>query len=459
MSVEVFDEEGELGPFASNSGYSDLIAASQDNPALKRFFDNASAEDDEVNAVAEELKKLAAGEPSDIAETAETLLRLIYGHELVYISNGTYDKPDDGEEVDKGGPGSGPQGGKHSQTAIHVERASGADIAKIQEEVNQGRFKGRARSAQDLILGMTTKSAYNEGSVPVQNLVARGDDGTFLGALQGTMFNGRFEIDTLAVNPRILNGDIAAKGTGTRLMQEAARVAGDYPIHLTSMDSQSDKFYQALGMSHPSPSRFEWNPTQVKAVAQYGVHKADEEFDAEAVLNAAREVEDEILAPLAGRLSTKKSDTDYDYDFELPGTIIKVDKDQHLVFGFFSVSQIDGKNITDTQGDVITPAVLESAAYDFVLNARKGGEMHEADKDGVVKGIGRLIESVVFTTEKQKAMLKSLHDQGIKEAVLDLKCICWFGGFHVDNMETWEKIVSGELKAFSIGGRGKRAVL
>ena len=37
MSVELFSDKGELGQFASNGGYSDLIAASQKDPVLKKF--------------------------------------------------------------------------------------------------------------------------------------------------------------------------------------------------------------------------------------------------------------------------------------------------------------------------------------------------------------------------------------------------------------------------------------
>lgn len=151
-------------------------------------------------------------------------------------------------------------------------------------------------------------------------------------------------------------------------------------------------------------------------------------------------------------------DQDVDkFDWEIPGTIIKVDDEKHLVFGWFSVIQILGEHVIDTQGDIITSSTLEEAAYSFVLNARKGGEMHRTGDSGIVRGIGRVVESVVFTKEKQQAMLKSLHDQGINDAVLDLCAIAWWGGFMIENAETWAKVKSGELKAFSIGGKGKRA--
>lgn len=143
-------------------------------------------------------------------------------------------------------------------------------------------------------------------------------------------------------------------------------------------------------------------------------------------------------------------------DFEIDGNFVKVDNDLHMVFGWFSIVAIKGQAVVDTQNDVIAPNVIEASAYDYVLNARRGGEMHETHPDGSVKVRGRLIESCVFTAEKQSVMLQSLHDQGIRDAVLDLKCDAWWGGFKIDDMETWGDVKSGRLRAFSIGGRGKR---
>jgi len=129
-----------------------------------------------------------------------------------------------------------------------------------------------------------------------------------------------------------------------------------------------------------------------------------------------------------------------------------------LVFGWFSIVEIDGRVVQDTQDDQIREEDLENTAYHFVLNARTAGSMHEHDDSGTIKGVGRLVESVVFTKEKQAAMLQSLDDQGI-EARLDLGCVAWWGGMKVDNAEVWDDVKSGKLKAWSIGGSGKRAAV
>jgi hypothetical protein len=144
-------------------------------------------------------------------------------------------------------------------------------------------------------------------------------------------------------------------------------------------------------------------------------------------------------------------------DFDFTGQVVKIDPVHHLVFGWFSIVEIEGKELTDTQGDIITSETIEFSAYDYVLHARKAGEMHGAGDDGKALGIGRLVESCVFTHEKQMAMLKSLHDQGITDALLDLRCVGWWGGFKIEDEGVWDRIQNSDLRAFSIGGRGKRS--
>jgi hypothetical protein len=117
--------------------------------------------------------------------------------------------------------------------------------------------------------------------------------------------------------------------------------------------------------------------------------------------------------------------------------IVKVDPDQRLVFGWFSVIEENGQPVVDSQGDVIDEVELEKAAYDFVLNARVASEMHKNI------GIGDLVESMMFTKEKQKVL-------GI-----DLGKVGWWGAFKVSDDAVWESIKKGEYPAFSIGGQAE----
>ncbi len=118
--------------------------------------------------------------------------------------------------------------------------------------------------------------------------------------------------------------------------------------------------------------------------------------------------------------------------------IKKINEDERLVFGWFSVVEKEGKLIKDSQGDYIEPEQLEKAVYSYVLDARIAGDSH------IRKGVGQLVESIVFTKEKQEAL-------GI-----DVGCVGWWGGFHIDDDEVWNKIKKGEYPMFSIGGTGQR---
>ena len=89
---------------------------------------------------------------------------------------------------------------------------------------------------------------------------------------------------------------------------------------------------------------------------------------------------------------------------------------------------------------MIDPEELENAAYKFVRLYREGGEMHERGDCAV------LVESVVFTEEKMKAM-------GIPEGTLP---VGWWIGFFVTDDDVWEKVKNGTYPMFSIEGEAER---
>lgn len=121
--------------------------------------------------------------------------------------------------------------------------------------------------------------------------------------------------------------------------------------------------------------------------------------------------------------------------------IMKSDSDRMLAFGWASVSmRINGKLIEDWQKDIVEPEELENAAYHFVELYREGGEMHERG------GAAVLIESIVFTKEKMKAI-------GIPP---DMLPVGWWIGFKVLDEEVWEKVKDGTYAMFSIEGEAER---
>jgi len=128
-----------------------------------------------------------------------------------------------------------------------------------------------------------------------------------------------------------------------------------------------------------------------------------------------------------------------DIDKRFTAQIVKADADQNMVFGWASVIEnADGSPAVDSQGDVIYPDELEKAAYKFVLEVRKAGEMHRR-----VEGVGELVESVVLTKAKREAM-------GLPAGATG-----WWVGFKVAP-EIFAKVKSGQYAGFSIGGRGTR---
>lgn len=122
----------------------------------------------------------------------------------------------------------------------------------------------------------------------------------------------------------------------------------------------------------------------------------------------------------------------------LTGSISKVDPDKRLVFGWITVAEEGGKTVIDKQEDVISSDEMEKMAYNFVLHCRQAGEMHEKI------GVGKLVESIVFTKEKQEAL-------GV-----DLGLTGWWAGFKVSDDHVWDKVKKGDYKAFSIHGKGIR---
>ena len=127
-------------------------------------------------------------------------------------------------------------------------------------------------------------------------------------------------------------------------------------------------------------------------------------------------------------------------------SIYKTNDDKRLVFGWASVSiTADGEQLEDLQHDMIDPEDLEEAVYEYVLNFRDTGERHNPN----LRKKGKLVESCVFTVEKQKAM-------GIPEGTLP---IGWWIGFKIEDDAAWEKVKNGTYRMFSIEGKANRVAV
>lgn len=118
--------------------------------------------------------------------------------------------------------------------------------------------------------------------------------------------------------------------------------------------------------------------------------------------------------------------------------LTKAVDEKRQVFGFFSIVEENGVPLIDCQGDIIPVEDIEKAAYKYVKFSRMGDDRHDE------RCKATLIESMVFTKEKQEAL-------GI-----DLGVVGWWGGFEVHDDALWQNFKEGKYEGFSIGGRGSR---
>ena len=120
---------------------------------------------------------------------------------------------------------------------------------------------------------------------------------------------------------------------------------------------------------------------------------------------------------------------------DIQGKILKADDEQRIVYGWASVVTEKGEPVVDRQGDVIEPETLVKAVNDFMEHVRVGKAMHTGEQVGVV------VHSLPVTKEIGDALGIQSDREG------------WVVAYKVFDDTVWEMVKSGELAAFSIGGR------
>ena len=122
----------------------------------------------------------------------------------------------------------------------------------------------------------------------------------------------------------------------------------------------------------------------------------------------------------------------------IEGKILKVDDEQRMVFGWASVITEDGEPVIDRQGDMIEADTLVKAVNEFMEYVRVGKAMHSGEQVGVV------VHSLPITKEIGEALGIHSNREG------------WVVAYKVLDDSVWERVKSGELAAFSIGGRAQK---
>ena len=132
-----------------------------------------------------------------------------------------------------------------------------------------------------------------------------------------------------------------------------------------------------------------------------------------------------IVAEVIGKKMTKN----------IEGKILKTDDEQRMVYGWASVVTEKGEAVIDRQGDVIEAGTLVKAVNEFMEHVRVGKAMHVGDQVGVV------VHSLPITKEIGDALGIQSDREG------------WVVAYKVFDDTVWDMVKSGELAAFSIGGR------
>jgi hypothetical protein len=152
------------------------------------------------------------------------------------------------------------------------------------------------------------------------------------------------------------------------------------------------------------------------------------------------EVTDDIMvqalrAVVAEIMNKKQTDTN------TAGKILKVDEEQRIIYGWASVITEKGVPVVDLQGDVIGADTLVKAVNKFMEHVRVGKTMHDGEETG------KVIHSLPVTKEICDALGIQTDREG------------WIVAYKVYDDNVWSRVKSGELRAFSIGGRAQREEL
>lgn len=124
----------------------------------------------------------------------------------------------------------------------------------------------------------------------------------------------------------------------------------------------------------------------------------------------------------------------------------KADSRGRYVRGWAYVCKDKGGDVVDFSGQVVDIEVVREAAHEFIADQRISKVLHGKDfgMGGVgERAIGEIIESLIIDDAVAKALGMSDARRG------------WWIGVRVDDATVQKRIRDGELKAFSIGGRGR----
>jgi cation transport regulator ChaB len=148
------------------------------------------------------------------------------------------------------------------------------------------------------------------------------------------------------------------------------------------------------------------------------------------------------FAHTAAKACEEAVDKMEDGEFSVTVAIAKAEASRHIAYGV--VLEPRTADNPDSQGDWYTAEDVELAAYDFLLAVASGNAWGDLMHDEVSK-VGWPVESYIAP------VAFDLGGQAVPAGA-------WVMAMHFPDDEIWERIVKGELAAFSVGGRGTRRI-
>jgi len=219
---------------------------------------------------------------------------------------------------------------------------------------------------------------------------------------------------------RMMNDDSFTLSAEAAVRSMELGLNGDVHVHETA-DGQA--IYMP-GASHED---------YLERMAELGGAIHDDEDDAE---DSEEPNESLLERVISGMLHAAMA-----YDMSKSTSILKLDGERRIAWGWASVATVNGKLVTDLQGDVITPTELGKMADRFMASARTAKAMHDGDQ------IGEVLHSFPLTNEIAKAFGLSTDREG------------WIIGMKINDEDTWQAMKNGTFRGFSIGGRAGRRPL
>lgn len=147
------------------------------------------------------------------------------------------------------------------------------------------------------------------------------------------------------------------------------------------------------------------------------------------------------FTPQGLQLQNDVANTRKHFEAVLPFEVVKLDQEQQLVYGWASVTKVNGRDVIDLQGDVIDIYDLQKAAHQFMAESRDGSDMHGQ------RGVASIVESMIIDEAIKQSLGITTPNEG------------WFICQKIHDPSVWAGWKAGRYTGFSIGGSGVRTAM